>query len=181
MATINRNSPEYLKTFERIKTAVSRVPARVAVLAVNFSKERFVQKNWLDSSPEPWVKTKKKKGSTLVASGRLKRSIRKVRITPSSVTIGTDVPYAKIHNEGGEIKGIERVRRHRRRQHTRRAHMRKGKRIKRTVVSAYTVKPFSRKYKRKFARRQFMGQSKELSNRIGKLIEQEISKAIFRG
>lgn len=178
MANIDRNNQEYIKIFERINSAVAALPARIAVVAVNFSKERFVKKNWIDRSTETWKKTRKKKGSTLVASGRLKRSIRKVTVTPSRVVIGTDVPYARIHNEGGEISGTETVRSFTRRRHRRRAHMRKDKPIKEQTVKSYKVKPFSRKYKRKFIKRQFIGQSQELDNRISKLIKSELDKAI---
>ncbi|GAB6121671.1 phage virion morphogenesis protein [Dysgonomonas termitidis] len=177
MASI-REAQEYVRIFNRIESAVRAIPARVAVLAVNFSKERFIKKNWIDRSVEGWPKTKKKKGSTLVASGRLKQSIRKVSVTPSRVVIGTNVPYARIHNEGGEISGTERVRSFVRKSHRRRSHTRKGKRIKATTVKEYRVKSFSREYHRKFIRRQFIGQSQELGNRISKLIQSEIDKAI---
>lgn len=168
----------YVDIFNRINQVVQQIPARIAVLAVNFSKDRFVQKNWIDSHPEPWKKTTKRKGSTLVASGRLKRSIRKVRVTPSQVVIGTDVPYARVHNDGEEIQGTEYVRSHTRRQHRRKSHTRKGKRIKAYTVKSYTVKAHSRKYHRKFAKRQFIGKSKRLTNDVTKLINSEISKAI---
>ena len=38
----------------------------------------------------------------LVKTGDLRRSIRIVAKTADSVTIGTDLPYAQIHNEGGK-------------------------------------------------------------------------------
>lgn len=169
---------DYRLVFDRINLAIQQVPARVAVLAVNFSKDRFVQKNWIDSHPVPWKKTKKRKGSTLVASGRLKRSIRKVRVAPSQVIIGTDVPYAKAHNNGEEIQGTEQVRSHTRRQHRRESHIRGGKRIRAHIVKAYRVKAYSRKYHRKFAKRQFIGKSQRLNNDVSKLIKSEINRAI---
>lgn len=174
------NTPEYQDVFNRIKRAVSSVPARVAVLAVNFSKERFVKKNWLDVTPEPWTTTRKRKGSTLVSSGRLKRSVRKISVSPSRVVIGTDVPYAQMHNEGGVISGTERVGSHRRKAHRRKRHIRKGKTVKATMVKSYTVKSYSRKYNRKFKKRQFIGQSQNLCNRIEELIKKELDKAIVR-
>ena len=51
-------------------------------------------------------------------SGRLKKSIRRIRVTQNSVTIGTDVPYAQIHNEGGTIKKTVSVKSHRRKMNT---------------------------------------------------------------
>ena len=178
MADNFRGTAEYMRIFERIEKAVKAFPARIAVVAVNFSKERFVKKNWQNVYAKTWTPTRKRKGSTLVASGRLKRSIRKIRVTPSQVVIGTDVPYARIHNEGGEIAGTETVRTHTRRQHRRRSHTRKGKRIKATTIKPYRVKPFSRKYKRKFVQRQFIGQSQVLNGRIDNLIKSELDKAI---
>lgn len=168
----------YIDVFNQINRVVQQVPARIAVLAVNFSKDRFVQKNWIDAHPEPWKKTNKRKGSTLVASGRLKRSIRKVRITPSQVVIGTDVPYARVHNEGEEIQGSETVRSHTRRQHRRKSHTRNGKRIKAYTVKSHTVKTYSRKYHRKFAKRQFIGKSKRLTDGIRELVTSELNRAI---
>lgn len=180
MPNINRQSEDYQKIFDRINSAVKALPARVAVVAVNFSKERFVKKNWIDRYVDAWkpARRKKRKGSLLVASGRLKRSIRKISVTPTQVVIGTNVPYARIHNEGGEISGTERVKSFRRKAHKRKAHTRDGKRIKAQTVKAYRVKPFSRKYKRKFEKRQFIGASMELDYRISTLIKNELNKAV---
>jgi phage gpG-like protein len=169
---------EVERLFDSVMARVSVLPQRIATLAVNFSKERFIEKNWHDSSPEPWPKTNKKKGSTLVESGRLKRSIRKIHVSPDYISIGTNVPYAKIHNEGGEISGVETVRAHDRRSHKRKSHSRKGKRIKRQTVKAHRVKSYSRKYYRKFKARQFIGKSHELERRVNNLISDELGKAI---
>lgn len=168
----------YTEIFNRINTVVGQLPARIAVLAVNFSKDRFVQKNWIDSTTTPWKKTKKRKGSTLVASGRLKRSIRKISVTPSRITIGTDVPYARAHNDGLEISGTEHVRSFTRKKHRRKSHIRKGKRIKAQTVESHRVKSFSRKYQRKFAKRQFIGKSQRLNNDVQGLITSELNRAI---
>lgn len=158
--------------FDKINATVAAMPQRVAVIAVNFSKDRFVKKNWLDTKPEPWKKTKKTKGSTLVASGRLKRSIRKVRVGPDYAVIGTDVPYAKAHNDGAEISGTEYVRGHRRRAHTRKRN------DKTEHVKSHTVKPYSRKYHRKFARRQFVGKSERLEAEISEFISDQIDRVV---
>lgn len=175
---INRDSKDYVAIFDRINSAVQALPSRIAVVAINFSKERFVKKDWVDVTAKRWKASRKKKGSTLVASGRLKRSIRKISVTPSRVVIGTNVPYAQAHNDGAEFSGEETVRRHVRRQHRRRSHVRKGKRIKAQTVKSYTVKSHSRKYSRKLAKRQFIGQSQTLNNQIDNIIRNEINKAI---
>ena len=90
-----------------------RIVGRAAIVAVNFSKERFVKKDWVNETSQKWKDRKKPdKGSLLLKSGRLKRSIRKISQVGSLVEIGTDVPYAKIHNEGGTISKTVRVRSH---------------------------------------------------------------------
>ncbi len=164
--------------FNRINVVVNAMPQRIAALAVNFSKERFIKKNWHDTTPVPWKKTKKRTGSTLVASGRLKQSIRKIRVTPTYVSIGTNVPYAKIHNTGGEISGIETVKTHNRKEYRRKPHSRNGKRVRQQFVKAHQVKSFSRKYRRKFEKRQYIGQSQELTTRIEDLIRDELGNII---
>lgn len=111
-----------IRICDNIERAVHLIPNKAAVIAVNFSKERFVKKNWLDNREHPWRKTKKRKGSTLIKSGRLKRSIRKAHVGADYAIVGTDVPYARINNDGGTIEGTERVRTHERRTHKRKAY-----------------------------------------------------------
>lgn len=163
---------------DNINRTITRIPYKAAVLAVNFSKERFIKKNWLDDREYPWPKTKKRKGSTLIKSGRLKRSIRQVHIGADYVIIGTDVPYARPHNDGLTIEGTEQVRSHDRRSHKRKAYTRAGKRIKAGTVRAHSVKSHTRKFKRSFVQRQFIGQSQHLNNQITEMIQNELKKAI---
>lgn len=171
-----------LKDLSRICNNIERtirlIPHKAAVLAVNFSKERFVKKNWIDTSEHTWEKTSKRKGSTLIKSGRLKRSIRKVRIGADYALIGTDVPYARAHNDGVTIEGTEQVRAHQRRTHKRKAYTRSGKRIKSGTVRAHVVKSHKRQYKRAFIQRKFIGQSQYLTNQLTDMIQTEIHKAI---
>lgn len=169
---------DLVRMCDNVNRAISGIPHKSAVLAVNFSKERFIKKNWLDKTGIDWEKTKKRKGSTLIKSGRLKRSIRKVHIGADYVIIGTDVPYARIHNDGGKIEGTEHVRSHKRDAHKHKAYMRSKRRIKAGKVRACIVKSHSRKYKRTFIQRQFIGQSQYLTNQLSNMINNEIKKAI---
>ncbi|MBU2526253.1 MAG: phage virion morphogenesis protein [Bacteroidetes bacterium] len=162
-------SPDYIVKLNRLQKLYVKFPELAGIEAVNFSKERFRQKNWLDRTREKWKprkrtgSTKKKaKGSTLVKSGRLKRSIRKIRQTRNSVTIGTDVPYARIHNEGGEINKSVSVRSHTRK--------RKGRSAK--------VKSHTRKMNTSIPQRQFVGESAILMRRIERLLQREITNIL---
>ncbi len=56
----------FIRICDNINRTITRIPHKAAVLAVNFSKERFIKKNWLDDREYPWPKTKKRKGSTLI-------------------------------------------------------------------------------------------------------------------
>ena len=71
----------------------------------NFEREAFFSEAWKRrrSPTRPG-------GHILVASGDLRRSIRS-EIRENSVVFMSDLPYAAIHNEGGEIKVTERMKR----------------------------------------------------------------------
>lgn len=138
---------------------------RAAVVAVNFSKERFVMKNWVDGGREAWKARKyKSKGSLLNKSGRLKRSIRKLSVGDNFVIIGTDVPYAKIHNEGGETTKISNVRTHNRTRNNK----------------THRVRAHRRKMNLRMPKRQFLGNSKTLGRRIERQMARDITEMINR-
>lgn len=96
----------------------------------------------------------------MVKSGRLRRSIRIIRTGLGYVQVGTDIPYARIHNEGGVIRTTQSVRSYRRKAYTRRW---KGKRQN---VSAAVVGGHRRRMNFSIPQRQFMGQSDFLQRRI---------------
>ena len=72
----------------------------------NFERQAFF--------PEAWQRKKspvRQGGHILLDTGRLRRSIQS-RTTADSITFYTDLPYAAIHNEGGEIVVTERMKRY---------------------------------------------------------------------
>lgn len=160
-------SKSFAAIIDDVTRCINQLPQRVATLAVNFSKERFVKQNWHDSHEEPWQKRKHKRrggekrqrGAVLVDSGRLKRSIRVVSVSRDRIVIGTDVPYAEIHNEGFE--GVQNVRQHRRRS-------KRGK--------VCSVRAHSRRMS--MPERRFIGESAELARRIEELMVTELTKAL---
>lgn len=168
-------SPDFIKKLNRLSKLYTKFPELAAIEAVNFSKERFVRKNWVDKGVEAWKARKpspewhsdeqKKaatRGSLMVKSGRLKRSIRKTAVTRNSVTIGTDVPYAEAHNEGTVINTSVNVKTHSRK--------RKGR--------TETVKSHRRKRIIKIPKRQFIGESAILLRRIERLVQREITEIL---
>jgi phage gpG-like protein len=110
---------EFIRRLQAVSAAYTRIPNEIAALAVKFSKERFRDQSWIDGRREPWAPRASRRAggqrrsqTLLVDSGRLKRSIRKISATPNRVIIGTDVPYAQIHNEGFKGPVRQRVRSH---------------------------------------------------------------------
>lgn len=71
----------------------------------NFERQAFFNDAWTrrKSPPRPG-------GTILVDTGTLRRSIRS-RSTDDSITFYTDLPYAAIHNDGGEIVVTEKMKR----------------------------------------------------------------------
>lgn len=164
-----------------LRSRLLTLPIKVGDTAVLFTKQRFAQKNWIGNGTEywrprkthtKWGKTPRNKGrALLVDSGRLRRSIRIMSKTAYSVTIGSDVPYAKAHNEGFKGSVSQQVS-----AHTRRKTVKQGK--ARKVVGTSQVSAHSRTVKQNIPRRKFIGQSPYLTKQIERLISSEIMKAI---
>jgi phage gpG-like protein len=103
----------------RFERALRKIRDQAGVLAVNHTKKAFRDQGFTDSSIEPWKNRKAPKGKNankksskraiLVKSGLLKRSVRVTRSTGTDIAIGSDLPYAQVHNEGlraGRGKGF---------------------------------------------------------------------------
>ena len=115
-----RELRDFIKIVDNLERVYTQMPREIGRIAVNFSKERFRAQNWVDNNTDPWKKRrfngKGKSASRGIlvgkGSGRLKRSIRLISATQTLVKIGTDVPYAQVHNEGGVIEVTENMRRY---------------------------------------------------------------------
>lgn len=71
----------------------------------NFERQAFFSTAWQRRrSPV------RQKGHILVSTGNLRRSI-KAQVGTDSITFRSDLPYAAIHNEGGDIKVTARMKR----------------------------------------------------------------------
>ena len=165
---------EFVKLLDALAECIGDLPRMVGMEAVNFSKERFVQQNWYDTAPIPWPLRrhlrrggkKRQQGAVLVDSGRLKRSIRIVSVSETTVIIGT-------HNDG--FKGKENVKAYRQ---SVKAHKRKikvkakkgGTKTKAVQVKAHTRNIAAHQREVDMPRRRFLGESVELNRRIEKLI-----------
>ena len=87
-----------------------RLPRKVGVVAVNHFKQNFRDSGWRDNGLHPWQRTLRqdsdspdaKYGPLTSRRNHLMSSIQS-KTGPGTVTIENPVPYAAIHNEGGDI------------------------------------------------------------------------------
>lgn len=170
---------DFINKLNAVQKAVKRLPKIVGNEAVLFSKQRFQQTNWIGDTTENWKKRKpgwvveSKESSrrnvlTGPGSGRLRKSIRVVSENSEKVVIGTDVPYASIHNTGGRYTANQRVRSHKRKEH------RRGL----STVRATTVKGYSRTLHINMPKRQFIGNSSYLTKRMIRIASAELNKVL---
>lgn len=143
--------------FDRFDQRFQLVPPVVSETAVEFFKERFIQKNWEGT---PWTPYKNKKreprrGSLMMRSNNLFSSIRPSQVTADKVVISagsSKVPYARVHNEGLRVRGVQYVR-----PYTHPNLLGKGRR---------QVQGHARKVDFTMPQRQYMGNSAMLNDRI---------------
>lgn len=158
--TIKGKPWEKLKKFDQ-SILTGQVVKEAGVIAVNFSKDTFRTKSWHDKTREKWKPRKREdRGSLMARTGRLKRSIRRLSYGTAYVLIGTDVPYAKAHNEGETFKETVRVKSFRRR----------------TKRGTAKVRSHKRKMNTKLPQRKFLG----ASHTLAKMIEYYMKKQTER-
>ena len=183
------DTSEFTHRLDAVLAAYRKLPTEIATVAVNFSKDRFREQAWLDKTKEKWKPLKNarnRKGrrsqTILVDTGRLKRSIRKIKVTQDQIIIGSSEPYASIQNDGGEIKKTVQVKSHQVRSHRRRAYTRsrngRAETVKAQTIKSFNVKSYSRKMNTKIPARQFMGKSDRLNRRIVTLITVRFKNAL---
>lgn len=150
-----------------IAALTRRLPDIAGPMAVRHFKQNFRAQGFVDEDVRKWTPRRTKdrnesrrgKRNILVQTGRLRRSIRVVGKGPNRVTIGTDVPYARIHNEGGTIKATQQVRAHKRRNGSR-------------------VKAHKRRVNTTIPQRPFMGDSRKLRRELLQEVDRRIRKII---
>ena len=148
----------------------------------NFEREAFFSEAW-----ERRRSPVRANGHLLVDSGTLRRSIRS-EIKESSIVFKSDLPYAAIHNEGGEIKVTQRMKKFfwykyysttgtfgRRKDGS----LRRDKRNNRLTTEAEFWKCMALMKvgaSLKIPRRQFLGKSPEVEQAVREIIEENITE-----
>lgn len=125
----------------------------------NFERQGFFAEKWQRrKSPI------RGDGHILVASGDLRKSIRS-RSDESSITFYSDLAYAGIHNEGGEIKVTARMKRF---------FWHKYYEIKDEFWKAMALMKVGKTIK--IPRRQFLGMAPEVETEVRKIIEANLTQ-----
>lgn len=151
----------------------------------NFSRQGFFGEQWARRK-SPLAKA----GSAiLTGTGALRRSITS-RISGNSLTFSSDLPYAALHNEGGEIRVTPRMRRFfwakyyaargsfgyrkdgRKRQNKRNAYLTEEAAFWRSMA----LKPVGSSIR--MPRRQFLGTHPKLEQLVREIIEENVEQAI---
>lgn len=151
----------------------------------NFSRQGFFGEQWARRK-SPLAKA----GSAiLTGTGALRRSITS-RISGNSLTFSSDLPYAALHNEGGEIRVTPRMRRFfwakyyaargsfgyrkdgRKRQNKHNAYLTEEAEFWRAMA----LKPVGSSIQ--MPRRQFLGTHPKLEQLVREIIEENVEQAI---
>jgi len=170
----------------RIRAVLVALPRQIGEVAVNFALDNWKRQGFLAGALQPWqprrTVTKKNKGKPiLVATGRLRRSISVLRVDRDTVVVGSNVPYARVHNDG--FYGSVKVAAHQRGQFVKEKRgtgklTKTGKERMMTVrkqVGQSDVRAHDRKMN--IHKRQFLGNSPYLEANIKRLIAFQILKA----
>lgn len=186
------NNP--LNQVERhIQSVMLYAPGMLANDAVNFFLDRFREQGWLGTGFQPWRQrkavtkwggtTKRNSGrAILIDSGRLRRSIRATSIMNGEIKIGSDVPYAKAHNEGMRLGLIQQVGQFERKRFgqaiVKKKTLKKRSNITWGKVQTGTikVKAHTRRVNMRIPQRQFMGDSQVLRAKLIRRLETELMK-----
>lgn len=120
----------------------------------NFRRQGFFGKKWVATKVSK-VNKAGKRGSILIVTGQMRRSIRS-QIRGNAVVFTSDLPYTALHNEGGHFSVTVR-------QHTRTV---KGK--------TFGVKSHTRTLT--MPQRQFIGDHAEVQKALGDIVNHNLQK-----
>ncbi len=183
---------DFTRKMNELEKIYRRIPTLVGTFAVSFSKQRFRDQAWVNHRTEPWKprrkaswgKKERKGRAILVETGKLRRSVRIVRKTQDYVIIGSDLPYAEIHNTGGWIRETVTIKEHSR--NLTKLGVIKGKELKKSTkieigrvkTGETKVKEHTRKINFFIPRRQFLGESAILEKQLNRQITALIMKTL---
>lgn len=193
------DAKEIQKRIVRLKDDIERevrdrLPRKVGIVAVNHFKQNFRDAGWRDDGLHPWKTTRRQREGgpdakyTPLTSRRdhLMRSIQ-YSSQPGQVTVTNPVPYAAIHNNGGTLNTHPSVTKRMRRFAWAKVYALagvkgKGKLPKQLPAAAAKWRALALTKKSKLSitaripQRQFMGDSRELKQKINTIINDSVKR-----
>lgn len=175
------------------REVMDRLPRKVAIIAKNHFTQNFRDGGWMDGGLHPWQRTQRQQqggpdsqyGPLTSRRNHLMRSIQ-TSVQPGQVTVENPVPYAAIHNDGGDVTTHPTVTQRMRKYAWHMVYALAGKRTggerEELPREAQKWKALALTKKTRLTvhahipQRQFMGDSKELRDKVN----QEIEKCMER-
>lgn len=169
-----------------VRYIADQAPGMVVRKVYRFIDGNFRSQGWQGRSFKAW-KANKRKGTILVKSGALRRSINHTGAGPGAVLFYTNIKYAGIHNRGGTINKEVTIKQYNRKiTYTDEVSAPRAKTLKYLKKQSGTavVKSHVRRLNITIDQRQFMpyegNESPVLNNAISREIGQEITKILTR-
>ncbi|SMG35597.1 phage virion morphogenesis protein [Sphingobacterium psychroaquaticum] len=168
-----QNIEQFFHAFQqKIEQAQQRLPDIIGTEVLNSALDNFRDESFFGDK-WPARKDKKNTRKLLVKTGALQRSPRVIRSQPGLVTVGSDVPYASVHNNGEEISRNARSETFIRNRHT------KGKKKGLFSRGITRGQGFSFKaYTYSMPRRRFFGAHPKLKEHLQQIIKEEFQNAL---
>ncbi|NOS92456.1 MAG: hypothetical protein HOP30_11075 [Cyclobacteriaceae bacterium] len=174
---------------QQFKSVMIRVPLLVGNEAVNFALDNFRMQGFQGATFQPWakrkvswVKSKRSGRNLLVDTARLRRSIRITAMTMDYVSIGSDVKYARAHNEGvnglGVIQTVRGFKRNKTYLDEVSAPRARKAKYEKSIVGQSQVSAHTRRIVMRIPKRQFIGNSPYLDQRIKRVVTAAFMKEI---
>jgi phage gpG-like protein len=93
-----------VKDMQMAEKTIADMVDTMGIYAINHYKKSFIDGGFTDVSFKAWKQRKRSRDNEgraiLVKTGNLKRSLTYRKIGRYSIRIESNVPYAKVHNEG---------------------------------------------------------------------------------
>ena len=194
------NSNELERKIAHLKKEIERevydkLPRKVGVAAVRHFKQNFREGGFVDGGVRPWKRTRRQDDPThpdrkfTPLTSHNDNLMRSVQYEPGrgEVTITNPVEYAAIHNEGGTVETSPTVTEKMRKMAWWKAYslagVRRGGKLPKELpkeAAKWRALALTKKSKLRIRanipKRQFIGESQELSQEINKIIMESINK-----
>lgn len=145
-------APDFLGIAEKLKEDMRRY---AKVYCLQWFDDSFQNEGFTDASYVAWEPRNpdREPGRAILTDTTfLRKSLHVMNEDESTITFGTHVPYAAVHNFGLRVRAVQNVRSHHR--------------TNQITGERHQVKAHSRKIDTQYPKRQFMGESKQMMDNM---------------